>query len=53
MPSSPLVAIRAVLRTGSQNDPPGKEGLAALKDGRITLTDRGMLLANELVLALV
>src|SRR5262249_1957621 len=29
-PSSPLVAFRAVLRAGSQNDPPGKEGLAAL-----------------------
>jgi len=30
MPSSPLIAFRAVLRAGSQNDPPGKEGLAAL-----------------------
>ncbi len=30
VPSSPLVAVRAVLRAGSQNDPPGKEGLAAL-----------------------
>src|SRR5262249_31894670 len=29
-PSSPLVAIRVVLQSGSQNDPPGKEGLAAL-----------------------
>jgi zinc protease len=28
--SSPLVAFRFVLRAGSQNDPPGKEGLAAL-----------------------
>jgi zinc protease len=28
--SSPLVAFRFVLRLGSQNDPPGKEGLAAL-----------------------
>ena len=25
-----LVALRVVLRAGSQNDPPGKEGLAAL-----------------------
>jgi len=29
-PSSPLVAFRFVVRAGSQNDPPGKEGLAAL-----------------------
>jgi len=29
-PSSPLVAVRVVFRVGSQNDPPGKEGLAAL-----------------------
>jgi zinc protease len=29
-PSSPLVAFRFVLRAGSQDDPPGKEGLAAL-----------------------
>lgn len=29
-PSSPLTAIRLVFRVGSQNDPPGKEGLAAL-----------------------
>jgi zinc protease len=29
-PSSPLVAFRFVLRSGSQSDPPGKEGLAAL-----------------------
>ncbi len=29
-PSNPLVAFRVVLRAGSQNDPPGKEGLAAL-----------------------
>ncbi len=29
-PSSPLVALRVVLRAGSQDDPPGKEGLAAL-----------------------
>jgi zinc protease len=28
--SSPLVALRIVLRAGSQSDPPGKEGLAAL-----------------------
>jgi zinc protease len=28
--TSPLVAFRFVLRAGSQNDPPGKEGLAAL-----------------------
>src|SRR5205085_2355360 len=28
--SSPLVALRVVLRVGSQDDPPGKEGLAAL-----------------------
>ncbi len=28
--SSPLVAFRFVLRAGSQSDPPGKEGLAAL-----------------------
>lgn len=28
--SSPLVAFRFVLGAGSQNDPPGKEGLAAL-----------------------
>jgi zinc protease len=28
--SSPLVAFRFLLRAGSQNDPPGKEGLAAL-----------------------
>jgi zinc protease len=28
--SSPLVAIRFAFRTGSQDDPPGKEGLAAL-----------------------
>jgi zinc protease len=29
-PASPLVAFRVVLRAGSQDDPPGKEGLAAL-----------------------
>jgi zinc protease len=29
-PSSPLVALRVVLRAGSQDDPSGKEGLAAL-----------------------
>ena len=29
-PSDPLVAFRVVLRAGSQDDPPGKEGLAAL-----------------------
>ena len=29
-PSNPLVALRFVFRAGSQNDPPGKEGLAAL-----------------------
>jgi zinc protease len=29
-PNSPLVALRVVLRAGSQDDPPGKEGLAAL-----------------------
>jgi len=29
-PSNPLVAFRFVVRAGSQNDPPGKEGLAAL-----------------------
>ncbi len=29
-PSDPLVAIRVVLRVGSQDDPAGKEGLAAL-----------------------
>jgi zinc protease len=29
-PSNPLVAFRFVLRAGSQSDPPGKEGLAAL-----------------------
>src|SRR5262249_20855347 len=29
-PSSPLVALRLVFRVGSQDDPPGKEGLAAL-----------------------
>jgi zinc protease len=28
--SSPLVAVRFVFRAGSQDDPPGKEGLAAL-----------------------
>ncbi len=29
-PTSPLVAIRVLVQTGSQNDPPGKPGLAAL-----------------------
>src|SRR5262245_54717501 len=29
-PSDPLVAFRVVLAAGSQDDPPGKEGLAAL-----------------------
>jgi zinc protease len=29
-PANPLVALRVVFRAGSQNDPPGKEGLAAL-----------------------
>ncbi len=29
-PANPLVAFRVVLRAGSQDDPPGKEGLAAL-----------------------
>jgi zinc protease len=29
-PSNPMVAFRFVLRAGSQSDPPGKEGLAAL-----------------------
>lgn len=29
-PSDPLVAFRVVVSVGSQNDPPGKEGLAAL-----------------------
>jgi len=29
-PSNPLVAFRLIVRAGSQNDPPGKEGLAAL-----------------------
>jgi zinc protease len=29
-PSNPLVALRVVLLAGSQSDPPGKEGLAAL-----------------------
>jgi zinc protease len=29
-PSDPLVAFRIVIRAGSQNDPPGKEGLSAL-----------------------
>jgi zinc protease len=29
-PNSPLVAVRLVFRTGSQDDPKGKEGLAAL-----------------------
>ena len=29
-PSSPLVAFRLIFRVGSQNDPKGKEGLAAL-----------------------
>jgi zinc protease len=28
--SSPLVALRVIVRAGSQDDPPGKEGLAAL-----------------------
>ena len=30
LPSSPLVAVRFVFRAGSQDDPKGKEGLAAL-----------------------
>jgi zinc protease len=30
VPSSPLIALRFVFRTGSQDDPKGKEGLAAL-----------------------
>ena len=29
-PTNPLVAFRVVLSAGSQDDPPGKEGLAAL-----------------------
>lgn len=29
-PSNPLVAVRALLNVGSRDDPPGKEGLAAL-----------------------
>ena len=29
-PSNPMVALRVVLLAGSQSDPPGKEGLAAL-----------------------
>src|ERR1700733_10550661 len=29
-PANPLVALRIVFRAGSHNDPPGKEGLAAL-----------------------
>jgi zinc protease len=29
-PANPLVALRLVFRAGSQDDPPGKEGLAAL-----------------------
>ena len=29
-PANPLVALRVVFRAGSQDDPPGKEGLAAL-----------------------
>jgi zinc protease len=29
-PTNPLVAFRFVIRAGSQDDPPGKEGLAAL-----------------------
>ncbi len=29
-PSNPLVSVRILFRCGSQNDPPGKEGLAAL-----------------------
>src|SRR5262245_45323918 len=28
--STPLVALRFIFRVGSQDDPPGKEGLAAL-----------------------
>ncbi len=33
---NPLVALRFVLRTGSQDDPPGKEGLAALTAAMVT-----------------
>lgn len=35
-PSSPLVAIRVIARVGSQDDPPGKEGLAALTAAMIS-----------------
>ena len=34
--TSPLVALRFVFRVGSQDDPPGKEGLAALTAAIIT-----------------
>ncbi len=34
--SIPLVALRFVFRTGSQDDPPGKEGLAALTAAMVT-----------------
>jgi zinc protease len=35
-PSTPLIAVRFVFRAGSQDDPPGKEGLAALTASMIS-----------------
>lgn len=35
LPDSPLVALRVIVRAGSQDDPKGKEGLAALTSAMI------------------
>ena len=49
---NPLVAIRIAFRTGSQDDPPGKEGLAALTASVMADGGTKKLSSKELVRAL-
>ena len=50
-PSDPLVAFRVVLSVGSQNDPPGKEGLAALTASMVAEGGSKSLTYNQILAA--
>jgi zinc protease len=48
-PSSPLVALRYIFRAGSQDDPPGKEGLAALTAAMVAEGGAGRLTYEQVL----
>jgi zinc protease len=50
-PADPLVAFRVVLSVGSQNDPPGKEGLAALLASMVAEGGSKSLTYNQILAA--